>query len=126
MERERQLREAYRLLLRYGYRACERTHPHRTILRNYLRQKFRNESLEPPSATALANTVKFVKAAAEWTGLERRCIATMIHVEHSKYEQSKTKRSQAARKRDQSLLDFNSAFYESIITGLNKSMDLCL
>lgn len=79
-----------------------------------------------PSPAALANTVNFVKAAAEWTGLERRCIATMIHVEHSKYEQSRIKRTATAMKRDQPVVEFNAAFYESVISGLNKSMDLCL
>lgn len=121
-----EVRWAYRSLLRYGKAAVGYQYPQVLVVRNYLRRRFR-DSQKGYNVDALQNTVKFVKAAADWTGLERRCIATMVHYEHSMYEREKSKQSGRARYMKQApYADFDTTWYNEILESLNTSMNLLL
>jgi hypothetical protein len=126
MATEPSLTHAYRHLYRNLLRAVQYSSPARYIVRDQVRQAFRdpNGTLDPE---AYKRTVWFLKAATKETGLEHKIIKNLVRMHHSRNFHLK---SWAMTARDQSNPTGKAEnfyeHYDMTLAMLNKTMGLCL
>jgi hypothetical protein len=80
-----QVLHAYRHLYRQGLRAVQFSKPARYVLRDRLREGFRDRSarFEPDS---IARTLQFFEAATRTSGLEHKVLKNLLHVAFSRHQ----------------------------------------
>lgn len=107
-------------MLRLGFEAVDNHPRQKYIFRKVLQAKFRSRAATPPAPQTVQNTLRFLQAAADTNGLERRCIASILHTEASRHGHIVNERTQ------RSIVRFNDDFYESVVNNINETMDMCL
>ena len=86
---------AYRHLYQRGLRVVQYAAPERYTLRNRLRDAFREGKDTDFSRTRIANTIEFLKGAAQEIGIEHKIVKTMLFVWY--YEKSPSELSKKPR-----------------------------
>ena len=71
---------SYRQLYRHGLRAVQYSTPERQTLRKRLQHKYRTGQAVDYNEQAIANTIEFLRGAANATGLEHRIVKRLIFV----------------------------------------------
>lgn len=70
---------AYRHLYQHGLRAANYSSPSRYVVRDHLREAFRNQKL-PFEPKRIANTLRFLDAAAKSSGTEHKTFKNICYV----------------------------------------------
>jgi hypothetical protein len=116
---------AYRALYRSGLHAVQYSTPARYVFRDRLRRAFRVSPITDFEPHRVANTLEFLKGAAQSTGLEHHVLRNLLHTWYWERNQW------AMRARDIKTMDIAlkmrayDHFYHTV-RMLNESMGLCL
>lgn len=76
----REVAGSYRKLYRQALHAVQYSSPARYTVRDHLRLAFRSNAPETFDSSRIANTLLFLKYAADERGLEHRLLKTLVHV----------------------------------------------
>jgi hypothetical protein len=79
-QNQREITTAYRHLLRHALRAVQYSKPARYVIRDRLRDSFRNNAADTFDATKLDRTLQFLQAATSSKGLAHKMLKNFNHV----------------------------------------------
>jgi hypothetical protein len=116
---------AYRNLYRAGLHAVQYSAPARFVLRDRLRRAFRAAPITDFEPHRIANTLEFLRGAAQSTGLEHHVLRNLLHTWY--WEPNQWGQRVLDTKKGDIVLKLRAYdhFYH-IIRMLNESMGLCL
>ncbi|KFA63772.1 hypothetical protein S40285_01976 [Stachybotrys chlorohalonatus IBT 40285] len=129
MAPERTVAQAYRHLYKSLLRATRYSQPASTVVRDVLRNAFREKDAVYEPET-VKRTIWFIAAAGRESGWEHKVLKNLIRVRMNQHQAVRNWSYPRARARETSPLahEVNTAYdhYNMTLAMLNKSLSLCL
>ena len=118
---------AYRALYRAGLRAIHYSKPARYVLRNTLREAFREEPISNFSARRVENTLQFLQRAEQDTGMEHKILRNLLKARY--WRQRRTTRRTMVNQQTRLAAHVRKTVYahfDHTVGMLNETLGLCL
>lgn len=120
-------RAYYRAFVRLGLRAVSYKAPQRYIYMDVLRRRFLHGDSHI-DMEALDRTVNFMRAAADYNGMESRIIHTLIRTEYGRRQvyASPEPKTKSKHKTDRDYYETAYHNYQQVVANLNRTARLVL
>ncbi|ODQ53988.1 hypothetical protein SAICODRAFT_6770 [Saitoella complicata NRRL Y-17804] len=125
-----EVRSLYRKFWRQAHRSVMWVSPQRFVIASKLSSAFRSPTPQDLDPVRQANTLAFLKSAAETLGVEHRVVKTLCFVHWSRYYDLKTAMKpypKQAKNFKEWLFEYEAYDnYEKCLQMMNDSLKLCL
>ncbi|WPG98857.1 Hypothetical protein R9X50_00165500 [Acrodontium crateriforme] len=120
---QHELIQSYRSLYKSLLRAVQYSKPSRYIVRDRLRNAFRNSNPEEFEPSRVARTIEFFHGASQSRGMEHKILKNLVHVQWGRNTPPRKTllREDTAQARNAAYKEFDQT-----VEMLNESMGLCI
>ncbi|KAI9794831.1 MAG: hypothetical protein M1816_002959 [Peltula sp. TS41687] len=121
-----QVLHSYRHLYRQLLHAVQFSTPARHVARDRLRHAFRKGKPTDYQHESIVRTLEFLRGATEWSGLEHRILANLLHVGYWEWKHQMTRQYKSEKKGEAETRRKAYAHFNQTVEMLNLSLGLCL
>jgi len=115
---------AYRNIYRTTLRSIRYAIPGRYVVRDHLREAFRNSSASDFDARKISQTLVFLEHAGESRGFEHKLLKNLLHVWW--WKRNRQMFIRGIKKGDYGVFDQAYNDFDDTLRRLNRSMGMCL